>query len=194
MRKNLTFLSLLLLTAISATAQTIGVNTIDKAAGTRLIMTSNHDGGTIDLSDSVAKDGTIFFSAGYQEAVVHGKEVGSYFIDLNILHNDNKLGCLREATSKIVLSLSDGSEMECFQVSESDCGAEAFRGTFALIPKGGSTADMDKNFQKLITTEIEDIKVIATEGTLHYNIRSKQRKYLKNHFALVDKTIKEAVK
>lgn len=182
--KQLVF-SLLLISA-SATAQTIEVNINDAATGTRLIQTKNHKGKEIAVDDSVAKSGLAFFSTGYQSTVVNGKTVETYFIDLDMYHNNNKLGCINQSDNNVVLTLEDGTEIQCFQMSDTECSHEAYKASFALTTKKGSFEEMEKNFKKLQTVGIAKIVVTTTEGSLIYKIKVKD--YLKSHFALVAKT------
>lgn len=182
----------LLLTATAATAQTIDINTNDAATGTRLILTKNHKGAKIDVDDTVAKTGLIFFSAGYQTSVVTDKKVETYFIDLDMFHNDNKLGCIKQSDNNVTLTLEDGTEIQCFQISETECSHEAYKASFALTSKKGTLQDMEQNFRKLQTVAITKIEVTTTEGALVYKIRAKD--LLKGHFALVAKTLNGSVK
>ncbi|MCW4469955.1 hypothetical protein OGH69_13330 [Flavobacterium sp. MFBS3-15] len=194
MKMKLIALACLLFCGIAAQAQTLLVNNTDSAAGTRIIKTNNHKGGELSLDDSVVKGGAVFFSAGYQSATTSGKLVETYFIDLNIVHNDNRLGCLQELDSRIVLTLADGTKIECFQISESDCDKVAYHATFALMPRGGKLDTMKENFEKLLGADIAEIAIITTEGKLEYKIKKSSRDYLKQHFALIDKTVKAATK
>jgi hypothetical protein len=183
---------LLLLTATVASAQTIDVNTSDAASGTRLILTKNHKGAKIDVDDTVSKTGLIFFSAGYQSSVVKDKKVETYFIDLDMFHNDNKLGCIKQSDNNVLLTLEDGTEIQCFQISDTECSHEAYKASFALTSKKGTLQDMEQNFKKLQTVAITKIEVTTTEGALVYKIRAKD--LLKAHFALVAKTLNGSVK
>ncbi len=184
------FFLLLLLAGNVALAQTIAVNTNDAATGTKVIITKNHKGKEIAVEDSVAKTGLAFFSAGYQSTTVKGKAVETYFIDLDMFHNNNKLGCIEQSTNNVRLTLADGSEIECFQMSDTECGQDAFKAAFVLSPKNGSIAQMEDNFKKLQIVGIKRIKVTTTEGVLDYKISGKASDYMKAHFALIAKTIK----
>ncbi len=184
----------ILLAGTAATAQTIAVNTNDTAEGTRVIMTKNHRGTELSVDDSVAKSGLVFFSAGYQTNRVQGKTIETYFIDLDMFHNDNKLGCIQQTADNVVLFLKDGTEIQCFQMSDTECSQEAFKGAFALTGKSGSQQQMQENFKKLQTVAIEKIIVKTSEGKLDYRIKSKSADYIKAHFALVAKTIGGSVK
>lgn len=190
MKINLKALMLVLFIGTATQAQTIFVNNTD-AAGNRIVQTSNQKGGgELNLDDSVSNRGVIFFAAGYQSATTAGKLVGTYYIDLNIVHNDNRLGCLRQLESRAILTLEDGTKIECIQISDSDCDKAAFHGAFALMPKGGTTETMQQNFGTLMTTGIIEIKVITTEKELVYKVKKDFVPYLKKHFALIDKTVK----
>jgi hypothetical protein len=186
------FLLLLLLTGTAATAQTIAVNTNDAATGTRLIVTRNHKGAEIDVDDTVAKIGLVFFSAGYQSTVVKDKTVQTYFIDLDMFHNNNKLGCIKQLDNNVVITLEDGSEIQCFQISDTECSHEAYKASFALTSKKGSFEDMEANFKKMQTVGITKITVTTSESELIYKMKSKAVDYLKAHFALVAKTLNSA--
>lgn len=183
-----------LLVGNAAIAQTIAVNTNDAATGTRVIMTKNHKGTKLEVEDSVAKSGLAFFSAGYQSATVKGKKVETYFFDLDMFHNDNKLGCINQSANNVTLFLKDGSKIECFQISDTDCNPESYKAAFALAPKANSVEQMEANFKKLQTTEITKIIIKTTEGSLDYKIKSKSSSYIKDHFALVQKTLNSSVK
>ncbi|PZR22178.1 MAG: hypothetical protein DI539_06225 [Flavobacterium psychrophilum] len=179
----------LLLATASATAQTLAVNTNDTKTGSRLILTKNHKGKEITVDDSVAKNGLVFFSAGYQANTVTNKEVKIFYIDLDIYHHNNTIGCIKQSENNLILILEDGSEMQCFQMSDTDCSQEAYKAAFALNNKNGSFEENEKNFKKLQTVGITKIKVTTTETTQEYKTTSKSREYIKAHFALVAKTL-----
>jgi hypothetical protein len=184
-----------LLAGNAAVAQSIAINTTDAATGNRLVMTKNHKGQTLQFDDSVAKSGLAFFSVGYQSIpTAKGPTVETYFIDLDMFHNNNKLGCINQATNDVELTLEDGTKIECFQISDSDCGQESFKGAFALVGKDGSAEQMEQNFKKLLTTGITRIIVNPTEGELDYKISSKSSDFMKKHFALVEKTVHNQIK
>lgn len=187
-------LLIVLLAGNAAIAQSIAVNTNDTATGTRMILTKNHKGTKLEVEDSVAKSGLAFFSAGYQSGTAKGKKVETYFFDLDMFHNDNKLGCINQSANNVTLLLKDGSKIECFQISDTDCNPESYKAAFALAPKGSSTEQMEANFKKLLTTEITKIIVKTTEGSLDYKIKSKSASYIKDHFALVQKTLNNSAK
>ena len=188
------FLFLLLLAGNAAMAQSIAVNTNDDATGTRIIITKNHKGKEIEVDDTVAKSGLVFFSAGYQSIKIASRPVVTYFLDLDMFHNNNKLGCINQANNNVLLTLADGSEMQCFQISDTDCGQQAYKGAFALAPKNGTADQMKENFKKLQTVGIVRIKVTSTEGELDYKLKSKSTEYIKAHFALIEKTLNGEVK
>jgi hypothetical protein len=188
------FFFLLLLAGNAAMAQTIAVNTNDTGTGARVIITKNHVGTELKVDDSVAKSGLVFFSAGYQSTTVNNKPVATYFIDLDMFHNNNKLGCIKQAGNNVTLTLADGSTIQCFQISETECGQEAFKAAFAIAPKNGTAEQMKENFKKLQSVAIEKITVKSTEGELDYKIKSKSSKYIMAHFALVEKTLNGSVK
>lgn len=182
-----------LLVGNATLAQTIAVNTTDEA-GNKVILTKNHKSNSLQVEDSVAKNGLAFFSAGYQSGTVKGKNTETYFIDLDMFHNDNKLGCINQSANNITLILEDGSKIECFQMSDTDCGQENFKAAFALSSKGGSAEQMVENFKKLTKTGISKIKVKTSESSLEYKIAAKSADYMKSHFALIEKTLQGSVK
>lgn len=185
---------LLLLAGTAATAQTIAVNTTDAATNTRVIITKNHIGKEISVDDSVAKSGLAFFSAGYQSNTVNGKSIQTYFIDLDMFHNNNKLGCIKQSDNNVLLILEDGSEIQCFQMSDTECSHEAFKAAFALTTKESTASQMEDNFKKLQSVAITRIKVKTTEGLLDYKIKAKSSDHIKAHFALIAKTLQGSVK
>jgi len=185
-------LLLLLLAGNAAIAQQIAVNTNDD--GTRIVITKNYAGSTIVPDDTVVKTGLVFFSAGYQKTTVHNKEVETYFIDLDMFHNNNKLGCIKQGESNALITLEDGTEIQCFQISDTECSPQAFKAAFAIAPKGSSPSQMLENFKKLEKVAIAKIKITTTESVVVYKIRSGSSNYLKEHFALVEKTLKSPVK
>ncbi|RZL47250.1 MAG: hypothetical protein EOO93_25230 [Pedobacter sp.] len=190
--KSLTnILSLFLLTSLSLSAQNIDANTYDAKTGERYITTRNYKGNKLELNHTVSSSGALYFAAGYQSGKSGEKISETYFIDLYIVHNDRRLGCMKEYTSTATLILADGTEMECFQISETDCNNVAFKAAFALKVRGGSDkTTMEENFKKLMTTEIVEIKIKTTEKIEKFKIKQREREYLKNHFILIDKTIK----
>ena len=194
MKMKLIALACLLFYGIAAQAQTLAVNETDPATGNKLIKTSNLHGAEHDLDDSVVKSGVVFFSAGYQLTNPTQNPLETYYIDLNIVHNDNRLGCLEQLKSHIILTLDDGSAIECFQISDTDCDPNAYYASFALMPKGGNAAMMKQNFEKLIHTPIIRIEVVTSETKVVYKVKKGSMDYLKQHFALIDKTVKAATK
>jgi hypothetical protein len=173
-------------------AQSIALNTKDPETGDRFILTSNKKGPDADVDDSVARAGIVLFAVGYQ-ADKDGK-LPIYFIDLNIVHNDNRTGCLKEKESLLELTLSDDTKISCMQISETDCGLGAFKGVFALMPKGGTAQDMQSNFEKLLKADIREMELTTSEKTLKYKTKSDSREYIKKHFALLASTIKTTAK
>lgn len=180
---------LLLLSSVTATAQTLAVNTNDTKTGSRVILTKNHKGKKPEVDDSVAKTGLVFFSAGYQSHHVGNKDVKTFFIDLNIYHHNNTIGCIRQSANNLILVLEDKSEIQCFQISDTDCNEEEYKAAFALCPKDGRFEENEKNFKKLQTVGISKIKLITTETTQEYKIGSKSKDYMKANFELVSKTL-----
>ncbi|RZJ75456.1 MAG: hypothetical protein EOO45_05555 [Flavobacterium sp.] len=181
----------LFLCSFSLSAQTIDTNTYDEKTGQRYIVTRNYRGNKLELNHTVSSTGALYFSAGYQSGKTDEKATEVYFIDLYIVHNDRRLGCLKEYESTATLLLADGTQIECFQISETDCGNVGFQAAFALKSKGSSVNNsMEENFKKLMTTEIVEIKVKTSEKTEKFKIKPREREYLKNHFILVDKTMK----
>jgi len=185
---------LLLLAGNAALAQQIAVNTTDAATGTRIIMTKNHAGTTIVPDDTVVKTGLAFFSVGYQKTNVQNKEVETYFIDLDMFHDNNKLGCIKQGESNTLITLEDGTEIQCFQISDTECSPQAFKAAFALAPKGSSATQMKENFLKMQKVAIAKIKIKTTEGYINYKIRSGSSEYIKRHFSLVEKTLNSNTK
>ncbi|MGQ2984446.1 hypothetical protein [Flavobacterium sp.] len=191
---KLTTLTCLLLFGISGTAQSIAENKTDAVTGGRTIRTNNNSGGELKLGDSVVNDGAVFFSAGYQSAKPGSKLVETYFIELYIIHNDNRLGCLNTYDSRILLQLEDGTKIDCFQVSESDCDPVTFQAGFALMPRNGTPETMKENFEKLLTTNISGLVIVTSEKKMDFKIKKSSRDYMKKHFALIDKTVKSSTK
>lgn len=185
---------MLLLVGNAAIAQQLAVNTSDTASGTRIIITKNHAGTTIVADDTVVKTRLVFFSAGYQKTTVNNKEVETYFIDLDMFHNNNKLGCIKQGENNIVITLEDGTEIKGFQISDTECNPQAFKTAFAVAPKGSSVTVMAENFKKMQNSPIAKIKITTTEGFLNYKIRSGSSEYVKKHFALVEKTLNSTIK
>jgi len=190
MKKTFKLLALLALTAPAAWSQTIDINQADAASGTRVIATRNIKGAEPSVDDSVTKRGVVLFSAGYQSAPASGHIVETYFINLNIVHNDNRLGCLDPKKSKVVLRLEDGSTIECFQISDLNCDPVAFDGAYALMIGDQSPDTMRQNFDRLMATGIKRIDIYTTEKTLTYDIKKDFKDYLQKHFSLIDRAIK----
>jgi len=192
MKKILKLFFAYLLISQATWAQSIALNINDQETGNRFILTSNKKDKDPSIDDSVARAGIVLFAAGYQED--KATKLNTYFIDLNIVHNDNRVGCLKEDAVNAILTLVDGSQISCFQISETDCGKEAFKGVFALMTKSGNPADMQANFEKLQKTEIKKIELITTEKKLVYKITDNAQASIKNHFSLLASTIKTSLK
>lgn len=186
-------LLLLFLICQGAFAQTIQMNSVDKNTGTRTIITNNHKTGELNADDSIVRNGLIFFSAGYQHIKKESNSTDVYFIELNIVHKDNTLGCLKDGEGKIIITFEDGTTAECSQISETDCDPVGFNTAFALMPKKGTPAMMKQNFDKLLTTEIKTLRVFTTEKALSFTLKTVSRPYIMKHFALLDKTIKASL-
>jgi len=186
-------LLLLLLICQGAFAQTLQVNSVDKITGTRTIITDNHESGELNPDDSVVRNGLIFFSAGYQKFNKSGNATEVYFIELNIVHKDNTLGCMKEGEGKIIITFQDGTTAECSQISETDCDPIGFTAAFALMPKKGSPATMKQNFEKLLTTEIKTLRIFTTEKSPSFTVKAVSKPYIMKHFAVLDKTIKASL-
>lgn len=179
---------LLLLLCQGAIAQTLFVNSIDKSTGAKTIITRNSKTSELNPDDTVARNGMVFLSAGYQK--LQNVAVEIYYVELNMLHKDNRLGCMETGKSKIVITFKDGTTAECSQISEVDCDPVGFTSAFALMPKNGSQEEMKKNFEKLSTTDINTIEVFTTEKSIKYMIRTAAKPTIKSRFALLDKSIK----
>lgn len=191
MKNCLQIALLFLLISPFATAQAIYQNSTDPKTGARSILTSNHKGKDIAMSDNISKKGMLFFSAGYHSVPKSGELTETYFIDLNMIHNDNRLGCLKHQTGKAILTFEDDTQMECFQVSETNCDKLGFVGGYALMPRGGDKTTMKPNFDKLLTTNIIKIEVFTTESSLVYKIKTDAMAYIKSHFKLLDTIIRQ---
>lgn len=186
--KTIKLLALLLLCNF-ANAQMIAVNTTDPETGNKFIITRNYDGGEMDLDDSVVKSGAVFFAVGCQSSKTAVKAVETYFIELDIIHNDNRLGCLQELNGKLLLTFEDGTEMECFQISPSDCNQNTYKAAYALMKRGSMPDEMKSNMQKVMATPIKKLTVFTTTKELEYTIKPKLRDQLMSHFLLIDKTV-----
>lgn len=189
MKSTITCLLMFILSSYTLSAQKIAINNTDKKTGNQVIITANKKGEVHEKSDTVANNGMVFFSAGYQKATLSGKETATYTIELDIVHNDNRLGCMQEFNSKIVLMLEDGSEVECFQISDTDCGENTFKAAFALMPYKKDPALMVQNFEKLQTTGVKKLLVYTTAKPLEFVIPKRKRAYVQEHFVLLNKTI-----
>ena len=182
------FLALLLLCNI-AFSQTLITNSFDKKTGIRTIATKSIKGSEVTPDDTVARNGMLFFSAGYQEIKGVTKSTETYYIELNMVHREASLGCVQNGKSKAEITLADGSVLDCIQISDTDCDPIGFIAAFALMPKGGSQDVMKQNFDKLMANDVMKIKIYTSESSIAYNIKTKSRLYIKSHLALLSKTI-----
>jgi hypothetical protein len=189
MNKLLLLISLSLLPAGLSYGQTIAVNSTDRKTGNTLVLTSNTRHEEMKMDDSVVYDGAVFFAVGCNKIKDAGKAIESYFIELDLVHNDNRLGCLDERTGRAELHLEDGSVVECFQISPSDCDRTAFKGAYALMKRGEKPEVTKANLDKLTTTAIKKIIVYTSEKRLEFNVKPREKDYLKKHFALIAKTM-----
>ena len=186
-------LLLLLLVCQGALAQRLLMNSVDKNTGTRTILTNNSRTGELGTDDTVVRNGMVFFSAGYQKVKTNGAPADVYFIELNIVHKDNRLGCLKNGESKIILTFKDGTKAECSQISDTDCDAVGFIAAFALMPKKGTQDVMKQNFEKLLSTDVTNIELFTSEKSVLFNVKNTSKPIIKAHFALLDKTIKASL-
>jgi hypothetical protein len=176
----------------SAVAQGFSVNETDPATGNRTIITKNYKGQDVSKDDNIARNGMVFLSAGYQSTHKDDKVNEIYFIDLNIVHNDNRLGCLKHETGKIILTFEDGTTVECMQVSETSCDKFAFDGGFALVPRtGGTDTTMKDVFTRLQTVNLKAIEVFTTQTTMNFTVKTSEKERIKSHFALVEGAIRK---
>ena len=179
----------LLLLCNAAFAQSLITNSFDKQTGIRTIATKSTKTDEVTPDDTVARNGMLFFSAGYQEIKSTGKSTETYYIELNIVHRESTLGCLEIGKGRAQLTLADGSVMDCIQISDTDCDKIGFIVAFALMPKGGSPADMKQNFEKLKTTDITKFQIFTSESSISFTTKTKSRPYIKSHLALIERTI-----
>jgi hypothetical protein len=179
----------LLLLCNVAFSQSLITNSFDKKTGIRTIATKSIKGSEVTLDDTVARNGMLFFSAGYQE--IKGKESSTetYFIELNIVHREPGLGCLENGKGKVVLHMADKTRIECVQISDTDCDKVGFIAAFALMPKGGKSEVMKQNFEKLQTIDILRMEILTSESSITFTTKTKSRPYIKSHLALISKTI-----
>lgn len=182
----------LLLLCNVAFAQSLITNSFDKKTGIRTIATKSIKGSEVTPDDTVARNGMLFFSAGYQEIKGTDKSTETYYIELNMVHREAGLGCLENGKSRAEITLADGSVIDCIQISDTDCDPVGFIAAFALMPKGSTPEVMKQNFDKLIATDVMKIKIYTTESTITFNTKTKSRPYIKSHLALISKTIKQA--
>lgn len=174
-----------LLCALTASAQSIDINTINKETGLRSILTKNTDKAAPEQDDSVVRNGTVYFSAGYQEVPAGKGKRGIYFFELNLVHNDARVGCLTQENGKVVLGFEDGTEMECIQISATDCDNVGFVANFMLGTRTSEEADIKANFEKLQRTPLKKIVVHTTEKAIRYNIKTISQPVLSKHFTVV---------
>ncbi|KGO91074.1 hypothetical protein [Flavobacterium subsaxonicum] len=182
---------LLVLFCQAALAQGFDINTTNPKTGERTIVTRNHRGEDVSRDDNITRTGMVFFDAGYQSTLNNETLNELYFIDLNIVHNDASLGCLKFETGKVILTFEDGSTAECMQVSETSCDKLAFVGGYVLASRTGTNADMRALFEKLMTVNLKAIEIFTTESSLKYNIKPKEMPYIKSHFTLIDRVLKQ---
>jgi len=186
---NFKSLIVLLLLCNVAFAQSLITNNFDKKTGIRTLATKSIKGSEVTPDDTVARNGMLFFSAGYQEIKGTDKSTETYYIELNMLHREPALGCVENGKSRAEITLADDTVIDCIQISDTDCDPVGFIAAFALMPKGGKTDVMKQNFDKLMATDIMKIKVYTSETTITFNIKTKSRPYIKSHLALISKTI-----
>ncbi len=189
MKNLLLLISLSLLPTGLLYGQTLAVNSIDRETGNTLVLTRNTRHAEMKIDDSVVKDGAVFFAVGCNKVKAAGKTIESYFIELDLVHNDNRLGCLEERTGRAELLLEDGTVVECFQISPSDCDRTAFKGGYALMKRGEKPEVTKANLDKLTTTAIKKIVIYTSEKRLEFNVKPREKDYLKKHFALIAKTM-----
>lgn len=180
-----------LLIAAPCMAQKISVNAVDPATGGKTVLTESVSNNPPKSDESVVNNGLVFFSAGYQEVASGDALQGLYFISLNIVHHDKRVGCLTQESGRILLTMEDGSEITCSQISATDCDPIGFTSDFVLAKKGGSMAEMKQNFEKLQHTMIKRITIITTETPIKYWVKPAKRALLAKHFALVAETLKK---
>jgi len=182
----------LLFVAQSSVAQRFEVNDVDPKTGSKTFITSNHVGADVMWDDTVTRNGMLFFSAGYTSDIKNNTAVETYFIDLSMIHNDARLGCLMHNSGKIIITFTDGTTAECMQVSDNSCDKLAFNAGYALMPRGDYTNKMRQTFDNLLVKDIKSIEVFTSETTIKYPIKSQKMDYIKAHFALLDKRIKQS--
>ena len=176
----------------TSVAQRLEVNNVDPKTGSKTFITSNHVGADVTWDDTVTRNGMLFFSAGYTSDNKNNTLVETYFIDLSIIHNDARLGCLMHNTGKIIITFTDGTTAECMQVSDNSCDKLAFNAGYALTPRGSSVNVMKQTFDNLLVKDIKSIEVFTSETSVKYPIKTQKIDYIKAHFALLDKRIKQS--
>jgi hypothetical protein len=180
-----------LLFAVPCMAQKISVNEVDTATGVKTILTQGVKDKVPQDDESVVNNGLVFFSAGYQDIQVGSKLSGIYFISLNIVHNDKRVGCLTQEKGKVLLTLDDGSVITCSQITTSDCDPVGFNADFVLAEKGAGLDIMKANFDKLQHAKIKRITIITTETAIKYWVIPSKRAELTKHFTLVADALKK---
>lgn len=182
-------LIIVLLAAVPCMAQKISVNAVDPSTGGKTVLTESVENNPPRDDESVVNNGLVFFSAGYQDVPAGSGLQGLYFMSLNIVHHDKRVGCLTQESGKILLTLVDGTEITCSQISATDCDAIGFNTDFLLAKKGASTSEMQQNFDKLQHTLIKRITVITSETAIKYWVKPSKRAALAQHFASVAKSL-----
>jgi hypothetical protein len=182
---------LALLVSVPCMAQKMAVNAVDPATGGKILLTESVEGNPPKNDESVVNNGLVFFSAGYQDVPAGNGLQGLYFISLNIVHHDKRVGCLTQEKGRVLLTLEDGTEINCSQISATDCDPIGFTTDFMLVKKGGSVAEMKQNFEKLQHTMIKRITIITTETAIKYGVKPAKRMLLAKHFGLVAESLKK---
>lgn len=184
-------LVLMLLMATPCFAQKISVDALDAATKARTIQTIGSDSNPPKDDETIVNNGLVFFSAGYQEVPRRDKLQGLYFFTINLVHNDQRVGCLTQEAGRVILILEDGSEINCSQISATDCDPVGFYTDFVLVSKGGSLEEMKKNFEKLQHAFVKRISVITSETTIKFTVKAAARTTIAKHFALIANALKE---
>ena len=193
-KKNQPYMKKLIIALLFATpcmAQKILVNEADAATGAKTILTKGIEDTVPKDNESVVNNGLVFFSAGYQDVQAGSKLSGVYFLSLNIVHDDKRVGCLTQEKGKILLTLEDGSQITCSQITPTDCDPVGFNADFVLAEKGAGVGVMKANFEKLQRTKIKRITIITTETAIKYWVIPSKREELTKHFTLVADALKK---
>lgn len=180
-----------LLVAVPCMGQKISVNAVDATTGAKTILTQGVVGATPKNDESVVNNGLVFFSAGYQDLQAGNSLRGIYFMSLNIVHDDKRVGCLTQEKGKILLTLQDGSQITCSQITPSDCDPVGFNADFVLAEKEAGLDEMKANFEKLQHTMIKRITIVTSETVIKYWVIPSKRMELAKHFALVANALKK---